>query len=65
MEYHFYFYLCELCRFSFRFVFPGLSLEELDRETNCPETVDKVSWANLCKLRREKIELEEIIRVLG
>jgi hypothetical protein len=43
----------------------GISLEEMDRYTNCPENIDKTTWTLMCKLRREKIGLEEAVKALG
>jgi hypothetical protein len=37
----------------------------MDRFTNCPENVDKNTWAQLCKLRRDKIAVEEALKLLG
>ena len=43
----------------------GTTLEDMDRIVNCPENVDKASWQQMCKLRRDKIQLEENVRNLG
>jgi hypothetical protein len=40
-------------------------LEEMDRYTNCPENIDKSAWGLMCKLRRDKIGLEEAVKALG
>lgn len=39
----------------------ALNLQELDRESHCPEGVDLDSWERLCQLRRKKITSEEEI----
>ena len=42
----------------------ALSLQELDRDSHCPEGVDLDSWKHLCLLRRKKITSEEEISQL-
>ena len=37
----------------------------MDKITNCPENVDRQTWQQMCNLRREKIQLEEDLRILG
>jgi len=37
------------------------TLEELDRTSNCPESVDLDSWRLTCSLRRRKIDSKESI----
>ncbi|XP_071744297.1 cilia- and flagella-associated protein 43 isoform X2 [Lepeophtheirus salmonis] len=39
----------------------ALSLDELDRLSNCPDSVDQESWKILCLLRRKRINLESQI----
>ena len=34
------------------------AMEELDRETNCPEGVPPQVWQRLCMYRRQKVEYE-------
>ena len=36
-----------------------LTLEELDRPSHCPESVDEDSWLHLVKIRRAKIDSEK------
>lgn len=43
----------------------GMSLEEMDRPVHCPENIDRSSWNIMCKLRREKIEMEDSLRSLA
>ena len=38
-----------------------LTLEELDRPSHCPESVDEDSWLHLVKIRRTKIDSEKAI----
>jgi hypothetical protein len=42
-----------------------MSLEEMDRPVHCPENIDRTSWQVMCKLRREKITMEEDLRSLA
>ena len=42
----------------------AMSLDELDRPSNCPEILDPESWTLLCQLRRKKIASEEAIAEL-
>ena len=39
-------------------------LDELDKNTHCPENVDEDSWKKLCEVRRKKIQSEEKIQAL-
>ena len=41
-----------------------LTLEELDRPSHCPESVDEDSWLHLVKIRRAKIKSEKAIAQL-
>ena len=43
----------------------GMSLEEMDRPVHCPENIDRSSWLTMCKLRREKIAMEDFLRSLA
>ena len=43
----------------------GMSLEEMDRPVHCPENIDRASWNTMCKLRRDKISMEEALRALA
>ena len=43
----------------------GMSLEEMDRPVHCPENIDRASWTTMCKLRRDKISMEESLRSLS
>ena len=43
----------------------GMSLEEMDRPVHCPENIDRTSWLTMCKLRREKIAMEDFLRSLA
>ena len=43
----------------------GMSLEEMDRPVHCPENIDRASWTTMCKLRRDKITMEESLRSLA
>jgi hypothetical protein len=40
----------------------AVSLDELDRPENCPESVDMDSWKLTCALRRKKITSEDAIK---
>ena len=41
-----------------------ITLDDLDRPDNCPESIELYQWATLVKLRRRKIASEEGIAVL-
>ena len=43
----------------------GMSLEEMDRPVHCPENIDRASWNTMCKLRRDKIAMEDALRSLS
>ena len=43
----------------------GMSLEEMDRPVHCPENIDRSSWTVMCRLRREKIAMEDALRALA
>ena len=43
----------------------GMSLEEMDRPVHCPENIDRTSWLTMCKLRRDKIAMEDFLRCLA
>ena len=34
-------------------------------KVHCPENIDRSSWGVMCKLRREKIRMEEDLRSLA
>ena len=42
-----------------------MSLEEMDRPVHCPENIDRTSWTTMCKLRRDKISMEDALRALS
>ena len=37
----------------------------MDRPVHCPENIDRSSWQVMCRLRREKIAMEEDLRSLA